>query len=101
MARASGADRTARLDALLDEIGKIEGVLKRHTSVLLALRLDRTGWPVKGLAVALVRAIIALHQNGPARSGLNWQAFLTVSSISCLKARYLLSPHASVLIDTD
>ena len=28
---------------LLDEIGEIEGVLKTHTSVLLALRVDRTG----------------------------------------------------------
>lgn len=37
------ADSTARLDALLDEIGEIEGVLKTHTSVLLALRVDRTG----------------------------------------------------------
>jgi len=37
------------------------------------------------LAVALVRAIIALHQNGPARSGLNWQASLAVSSISAWK----------------
>lgn len=37
------ADSTARLDALLDEIGEIEGVLKTNTSVLLALRVDRTG----------------------------------------------------------
>jgi DNA-binding Lrp family transcriptional regulator len=37
------ADSPARLDALLDEIGEIEGVLKTNTSVLLALRVDRTG----------------------------------------------------------
>ncbi|WP_431260332.1 Lrp/AsnC family transcriptional regulator [Roseateles chitinivorans] len=36
------ADSTARLDALLDEIGDIEGVIKTHTSVLLALRVDRS-----------------------------------------------------------
>lgn len=36
------ADSTARLDALLDEIGEIEGVTKTHTSVLLALRVDRS-----------------------------------------------------------
>lgn len=36
------ADSTARLDALLDEIGEIEGVIKTHTSVLLALRVDRS-----------------------------------------------------------
>ncbi len=35
------ADSTARLDALLDEIGDIDGVIKTHTSVLLALRVDR------------------------------------------------------------
>lgn len=35
------ADTTARLDALLDEIGEIEGVLKTTTSVVLALRIDR------------------------------------------------------------
>ncbi len=36
------ADTTARLDALLDEIGEIEGVLKTTTSVVvLALRVDR------------------------------------------------------------
>ena len=35
------ADTPARLDALLDEIGEIEGVLKTTTSVLLALRVDR------------------------------------------------------------
>ncbi|OWQ85296.1 AsnC family transcriptional regulator [Roseateles aquatilis] len=36
------ADSTARLDALLDEIGEMEGVIKTHTSVLLALRVDRS-----------------------------------------------------------
>ena len=35
------ADSTARLDALLDEIGQIDGVLKTTTSVVLALRVDR------------------------------------------------------------
>jgi DNA-binding Lrp family transcriptional regulator len=35
------ADTTARLDALLDEIGAIEGVLKTTSSVVLALRIDR------------------------------------------------------------
>ena len=35
------ADTTARLDALLDEIGEIDGVLKTTTSVVLALRVDR------------------------------------------------------------
>ena len=30
-----------RLDALLDEIGEIEGVLRTTTSVLLAMRVDR------------------------------------------------------------
>lgn len=33
---------TARLDALLDEIGEIDGVIKTTTSVVLALRVDRT-----------------------------------------------------------
>lgn len=33
---------TARLDALLDEIGAIDGVLKTTTSVVLARRIDRT-----------------------------------------------------------
>jgi len=33
---------TARLDALLDEIGVIDGVLKTTTSVVLARRIDRT-----------------------------------------------------------
>ncbi|MBB3195926.1 Lrp/AsnC family transcriptional regulator [Roseateles terrae] len=35
------AESTARLDELLDDIGEIDGVLKTHTSVLLALRVDR------------------------------------------------------------
>jgi len=35
------ADTTARLDALLDEIGEIEGVLRTNSSVVLALRVDR------------------------------------------------------------
>ena len=35
------ADTTARLDALLDQIGEIEGVTKTTTSVVLALRIDR------------------------------------------------------------
>ena len=36
------ADTTARLDALLDEIGLIDGVIKTTTSVVLALRIDRS-----------------------------------------------------------
>ncbi|SEL79271.1 DNA-binding transcriptional regulator, Lrp family [Roseateles sp. YR242] len=36
------ADSTARLDELLDEIGEIDGVIKTNTSVLLALRVDRS-----------------------------------------------------------
>lgn len=36
------AESTARLDALLDEIGAFEGVLKTTTSVVLARRIDRT-----------------------------------------------------------
>lgn len=36
------ADSTARLDALLDEIGEIDGVVKTTSSVVLALRVDRT-----------------------------------------------------------
>ncbi|HEY1092257.1 MAG TPA: Lrp/AsnC family transcriptional regulator [Burkholderiaceae bacterium] len=36
------AESTARLDALLDEIGEIEGVMKTTSSVVLALRVDRT-----------------------------------------------------------
>jgi len=35
-------DSTARLDVLLDEIGEIDGVMKTTTSVVLALRVDRT-----------------------------------------------------------
>ena len=35
------AESTARLDALLDEIGAIEGVTKTTTSVVLARRIDR------------------------------------------------------------
>jgi DNA-binding Lrp family transcriptional regulator len=35
------AESTARLDALLDEIGSIEGVRKTTTSVVLARRIDR------------------------------------------------------------
>ena len=35
-------ESTARLDALLDEIGEIDGVTKTTTSVVLALRVDRS-----------------------------------------------------------
>lgn len=35
------APTTARLDALLDEIGELEGVLRTTTSVVLAIRVDR------------------------------------------------------------
>ena len=35
------AESTMRLDALLDEIGDIEGVIKTTSSVVLALRVDR------------------------------------------------------------
>ncbi len=35
------AGTPARLDALLDEIGEMEGVVKTHTSVVLAQRIDR------------------------------------------------------------
>ncbi len=35
------APNTQRLDALLDEIGEIDGVLSTTTSVLLAMRVDR------------------------------------------------------------
>ena len=35
------AESTTRLDALLDEIGAIDGVRKTTTSVLLARRIDR------------------------------------------------------------
>jgi len=37
------ADTTARLDVLLDEIGEIDGVIKTTSSVVLALRVDRSG----------------------------------------------------------
>jgi DNA-binding Lrp family transcriptional regulator len=36
------AESTQRLDALLDEIGEITGVTKTTTSVVLALRVDRS-----------------------------------------------------------
>ncbi len=36
------ADSTLRLDALLDEIGEIDGVIKTTSSVVLALRVDRS-----------------------------------------------------------
>lgn len=36
-----GAESTTRLDALLDEIGAIDGVLKTTTAVVLARRIDR------------------------------------------------------------
>lgn len=35
------AESTVRLDALLDHIGEIDGVIKTHTSVVLAVRVDR------------------------------------------------------------
>jgi DNA-binding Lrp family transcriptional regulator len=35
------APSTQRLDALLDEIGQIDGVVRTTTSVLLAMRIDR------------------------------------------------------------
>jgi len=35
------ADSTLRLDALLDEIGAIDGVTRTTTSVVLAIRVDR------------------------------------------------------------
>jgi DNA-binding Lrp family transcriptional regulator len=35
------AQSTQRLDALLDQIGEIDGVLRTTTSVLLAMRVDR------------------------------------------------------------
>jgi DNA-binding Lrp family transcriptional regulator len=37
-----GAESTARLDSLLDEIGAIDGVMRTTTSVVLARRIDRT-----------------------------------------------------------
>jgi DNA-binding Lrp family transcriptional regulator len=36
------ADSTTRLDALLDEIGAIDGVTRTTTSIVLARRIDRT-----------------------------------------------------------
>ncbi len=36
------AEGTARLDALLDEIGEMKGVIKTTTSVVLAWRVDRS-----------------------------------------------------------
>lgn len=36
------APTTVRLDALLDEIGELEGVLRTTTSVVLAIRVDRS-----------------------------------------------------------
>jgi len=36
------AESTTRLDALLDEIGAIDGVMKTTTAVVLARRIDRT-----------------------------------------------------------
>lgn len=36
------AETTMRLDALLDEIGEIDGVIKTTSSVVLALRVDRS-----------------------------------------------------------
>ncbi|MFN9747231.1 MAG: Lrp/AsnC family transcriptional regulator [Betaproteobacteria bacterium] len=36
------ADSTARLDAVLDEIGGFEGVIKTTTHIVLARRIDRT-----------------------------------------------------------
>ena len=35
-------DSTERLDALLDAIGQIGGVIKTTTSVVLAVRIDRS-----------------------------------------------------------
>ena len=37
------AETTARLDALLDEIGEIDGVTRTTSSVVLARRVDRSG----------------------------------------------------------
>ncbi|HOB92813.1 MAG TPA: Lrp/AsnC family transcriptional regulator [Aquabacterium sp.] len=37
------APSTQRLDALLDTIGQVDGVLKTTTSVVLAVRIDRQG----------------------------------------------------------
>lgn len=38
------AESTARLDQLLDQIGELDGVIKTHTSVVLAVRVDRTAY---------------------------------------------------------
>ncbi len=35
------AEGTARLDQLLDQIGEMKGVLRTHTSMVLALKVDR------------------------------------------------------------
>ena len=35
------AESTARLDALLDHIGEIKGVVRTHTSMVLAVKVDR------------------------------------------------------------
>mgnify|MGYP003333869934 CR=1 FL=1 len=40
--RSLRAESTARLDALLDEIGEIDGVIKTTTSVVLGVRVDRS-----------------------------------------------------------
>jgi DNA-binding Lrp family transcriptional regulator len=37
------AGSTARLDALLDQLGDIDGVIRTTSSVVLALRIDRLG----------------------------------------------------------
>lgn len=37
------AESTERLDSLLDQIGAIEGVIRTTTSVVLGVRIDRTG----------------------------------------------------------
>ncbi|MFM8900315.1 MAG: Lrp/AsnC ligand binding domain-containing protein [Burkholderiales bacterium] len=35
------APNTQRLDALLDEIGEIDGVVRTNSALLLAMRIDR------------------------------------------------------------
>lgn len=35
------AENTQRLDALLDQIGEMKGVIRTHSSVVLAVRVDR------------------------------------------------------------
>lgn len=35
------AENTRRLDALLDQIGEMKGVIRTHSSVVLAVRVDR------------------------------------------------------------